>query len=347
MATVMLVWAGPLSPPGGPITSTNKTLQEVEPRIAVGPTTTPGTATTVFRITQPGSYYLTGNVFGPAGKSGVEIVANDVTLDLNGFEVLGAAGSLTGVLSTKTNVRVRNGVVTGWGRDGVQVSGSGSRVADIVARSNGQDGVQIGSFSQIVRCTAQGNGSAGIRASSQATVDACVASNNGSRGISAGGEVVVTKCVAVSNGSDGILTGSNAVIARCVSRFNKGKGIDVNGRGHVEACIAELNDDHGIEVTFDSIVLNNTCHNNGRGVTITDGAGVNIDGGDNRIEGNHVTSNDRGIATRIASNVIIRNTARSNLGGNFVVQAGDTFGPFLVVTAGSITSTNPWANISF
>jgi len=66
-------WAGPLDPPAGPVTSTYKTLTEVEPRTAINTTNTPGDADSLFKITQPGSYYLTGNITGVAAKHGIEI----------------------------------------------------------------------------------------------------------------------------------------------------------------------------------------------------------------------------------------------------------------------------------
>ena len=51
-----------LDPPVGPITSTFKTLTEVEPRIAINATNTPGDADSIYIISQPGSYYMTGNI---------------------------------------------------------------------------------------------------------------------------------------------------------------------------------------------------------------------------------------------------------------------------------------------
>src|SRR4051812_18571328 len=48
--------AGPLSPPVGPVVATMKTLSEVEPRIALSSTNTPGDGDSLFRITGPGSY---------------------------------------------------------------------------------------------------------------------------------------------------------------------------------------------------------------------------------------------------------------------------------------------------
>ena len=47
---------GPLTPPGAPA-PTMKSLDQVEPRIAVNSTNTPGGADSLYKITQPGSYY--------------------------------------------------------------------------------------------------------------------------------------------------------------------------------------------------------------------------------------------------------------------------------------------------
>ena len=65
--------AGPLNPPAGAISSTAKTLVEVEPRTAISSTNTPGDADSQFRITAPGSYYLTGNIAGVANRKAIEV----------------------------------------------------------------------------------------------------------------------------------------------------------------------------------------------------------------------------------------------------------------------------------
>ena len=72
--------AGGLTPPGAPA-PTMKTLDEVEPRIPIGPLTTPGDAGSVYRISQPGSYYLTGNLVGQANKCGIEIASSGVSVN--------------------------------------------------------------------------------------------------------------------------------------------------------------------------------------------------------------------------------------------------------------------------
>jgi hypothetical protein len=85
--------AGDLNPPAGPVAPTMKSLDDVEPRTAINAANTPGSANSVFRISQPGSYCLTGNVNGGAGLHGIQIESNNVTLDLNGFALMGTAAA--------------------------------------------------------------------------------------------------------------------------------------------------------------------------------------------------------------------------------------------------------------
>jgi hypothetical protein len=120
------VHAGPLDPPAGVVSPTHKTLTEVEPRTAINAANTPGDADSLFKITQPGSYYLTGNITGVAGKHGIEIVASGVTLDLNGFDLVGVAGmgAFDGVSASVPgliNITVVNGSIRSWGDEGVDL----------------------------------------------------------------------------------------------------------------------------------------------------------------------------------------------------------------------------------
>src|SRR5688572_4518206 len=80
---------GTLNPPGTPA-PTMKTLQQIEPRV---PVTTAGTSADYeFIISQPGSYYLQGNLL-VTRTNGIRIAAEGVTLDLNGFEIRRTAGA--------------------------------------------------------------------------------------------------------------------------------------------------------------------------------------------------------------------------------------------------------------
>jgi hypothetical protein len=157
--------AGPLTPPAGPVASTHKTLTEVEPRIAINSTNTPGdndATPSMFKITQPGSYYLAGNVAGVAGKIGIEVTAFGVTLDLNGFTLTGVAGSLSGISISSGGTEVRNGTVRNWGGDGIGGSGTHNRVVDVRAFNNAGMGIYAGNYSEARNCMSVSNGSHGI-----------------------------------------------------------------------------------------------------------------------------------------------------------------------------------------
>lgn len=98
---------GPLTPPGVPA-PTMKTLAQIEPRIdvlALG-------AQPPYIIAEPGSYYLSGNIIAANGQSGITILAQNVTLDLNGFTISSPFGGSTATaISSEQPAVIRNGFI--------------------------------------------------------------------------------------------------------------------------------------------------------------------------------------------------------------------------------------------
>ncbi len=121
----LLFGQGPLTPPPGVPAATMKRLDEVEARVNLSALNTPGDASSVFVITAPGSYYLTGNVAvtGAGGVvNGIKIYSDNVTLDLNGFTIssTNASAAGNGVLLAgsaaalgNANVTILNGTIKG------------------------------------------------------------------------------------------------------------------------------------------------------------------------------------------------------------------------------------------
>ena len=130
-------------------------------------------------ISEPGSYILTGNLTVPdENTSAIEVRADDVTLDLNGFAIQcsesnrsedgvscePSPGSGEGVTSffvsgensdTASNTVVRNGTIRGMATHGVNIN-SGF-VEGIQALENRGVGIRVGEGA-VTDCLARSNG---------------------------------------------------------------------------------------------------------------------------------------------------------------------------------------------
>jgi hypothetical protein len=90
-----------------------------------------------YNISATGSYKLSGNLTVPAGKDGIDIHSGSVTLDLNGFAIIGSgnSGAGFGVASPAQNITLKNGSVTNF-PIGLLLTGTGE-IADLNASGNG------------------------------------------------------------------------------------------------------------------------------------------------------------------------------------------------------------------
>lgn len=418
--------AGELDPPGAPA----PTQALIEPRIPVGPSTTPGVTNAVFAIDTPGSYYLTGDVAGESGKSAISIRTSGVTLDLNGFALRGVPGAFHAVSivqNSPTDVTIRNGVLADWPSNGVNGSGAvrvtvedlhvesvgttginvgaqgrvarcsiagavsngilvgehsldehcvvrqcgGDGIAGVtgavvrgcavdeagddgivlglsgVAESctltgGGGDGISTGAGSTVRGCTAQGNGSAGFRIGSSSTVVDCVALQN-RIGFDSEAQVTFAACTAQQNSpEEGFDLGAGNTATGCTAASNTSDGFFAGTGSTVQGCTARSNTGDGIHTTSDGLILNNVCASNGFN---GDGAGILASASGNRIDGNHVANNDRGIDINGTGNIILRNTARTNT-TDFDIFAGNDTGDIIDLTGvqGEFATGTAWSN---
>lgn len=368
---VGFVEAGELNPPAGAITATMKPLHQVEPRIAINATNTPAGGGGLYRITQPGSYYLTGNVSLIASQDGIVVSADGVTIDLNGFELVGTGSSNSGISTgSSKGCTVRNGTVRGWGHYGLQMSGSGHRLEGITVSQNTTAGIFLGNDSQVSACTMQLNLGHGISMGSNCSIRHSVASQNGTQGthygISAGHRCLVTGCVAnqnfgagirvnhggrvvdcqASNNGNGIITFTNGLVSGAMCQLKDSDGVNAGNGTTVRDSMCDSNGDDGIQVASDCVVVNNTCSDNGPSAS---GAGVYVVGNVTQIENNRLTNNRYGILTPASStnNFIVRNAARNNLGANFSVSAGNDLAPVITNPDSTFSGATPWSNFAY
>ena len=178
---------------------TMKSLDQIEPRIDVAKLS--GDSSNLYIISKPGSYYLSGNITGVAGKHGISVQADNVTLDLHGFALIGPGSTnFVGIYANQQNITVRNGTITGWAAG---ITATVALVEKLVLSSNSIVGITIGS---------------GI-------IKDCISSNNTGDGIDASGNCEISHCVAIRNSQNGIFAGDESTVEYCVVSLNGGTGI--------------------------------------------------------------------------------------------------------------------------
>ncbi len=155
-------------------------------------------APTVFPLTidAPGTYRLTSDLKVPSeDMTGIKINANDVTIDLGGFSIIGPTvclgspvecsptGSGQGILSDKNGTTVLNGTIRGMGGDGVALLGINGHVERVQVSSNGGNGISSMGPSTLSRNTVTANGAFGMLVLSGSTLSENTSQKNGKAGI--------------------------------------------------------------------------------------------------------------------------------------------------------------------
>jgi hypothetical protein len=187
-------------------------------------------------IWESGSCRLTSNL-DVSAESPINVIlisAPDVTLDLNGFSLIGPTvctgdplectptASAHGIVTTPAaeGVTVKNGAVRGiWGF-GVILQGDGSRVQNVRAISNGADGIVIRAAGMVTESVASSNGGNGIFSSEGSSVLGCVVEGNGGVGIALSFGSSVFDSVSRSNRLTGISPGLEGGFAGNVATDN-------------------------------------------------------------------------------------------------------------------------------
>jgi Right handed beta helix region len=313
---------GSLTPPGTPA-PTMKTLDQVEARTIVNATNTPGDATNTFIISQPGSYYLTGNITGASGKHGISIQANDVTLDLNGFALIsGGGGAFRGVNvpAAQTNFRIRNGSVRGWTDGGVRTDLATSTLAEklLLANNVGATGLALGNGSA-KDCVATGNAT-GFVVGNGAEIEDCAATAN-TTGFTANDRTQIIGCISTANTGVGFNCTSFVTLIDCTASRNgtsgSGGGIVVGGTCTVIRCNASRNIPSGVGITAGTgcTIADCTAGSNGLDGILAD-SGSTVRGCTAQANGNYgveVTGNCH----------VIGNTCDQNNGGLYATGNGN------------------------
>ncbi len=347
-------YAGKLEPsaPPGP---TMKTLNEVEPRMAVQSLS--GDANSLYVISQPGSYYLTGNITGEPNKCGIMIAANNVTLDLMGFSLIGVPVSKDGICvqyretdeplpieEVSFNFCIRNGTICNWGGNGIDaydmfllidggvVEGkvlvhSNSELLNVSIHGNVESGFcGRNCYTHMEDVSFCNNGGSGVNAyDAYLTIEGIDAHKNNGHGLCVDGNSCchMEDVSFTYNGGNGMhILGmmTNVDAYSTTSSHNGGNGMYVNITGesycHMEQVSFNSNDGNGVEIL--GMMTNVDAYSTTSGHN--GGSGIIINGSGNLNQCTVVGNCDNGIETGTGSTV--RNcTARGNTADGIVVPS--------------------------
>lgn len=265
------------------------------------------------KITQ--STVLTGDV-GPCGV-GIEIGADNIVVDLNGFTVSGTVGTGEegGIkMFNRSNVIIRNGTVTGFDT-GVYVETStrititGMTVTGNVGRGNYDEGIQfyLSDRNNVIKNTITGNGhGAGVAVydGSYNIIDSNVIENNNVRGIDQTHGSQQNIGVRVFYLGDRLAPTTGNIVSNNIVRGNGLDGIQFS------------------RFTVGNTAKSNTVTGNGlTGGSSRDGDGIALFGRGNYVQDNQVRGNGQsgihaytgGTGNYIQRNIALGNNAGPNL----------------------------------
>ncbi len=259
-------------------------------------------------ITESGSYCLTQNLTHTDRYTNAIVVdANNVTIDLGGYSLIGPTTSYNetccGIfMDMHSNIEIRNGTITNFPNRGIFSDNSGDtlgsagiRIISVRVTRTGAEGIVLWGFHHtVMNCTVT---------NTQLELD------QGYGGITCHSLSLVTGNVVARHNIVGILTGSGCTVrGNTISECSYGI-IPGDGCSIIDNTISYVADGIRVGDTAGCLVKGNTIRECARN-------GINIEGLDNAIEENLVTSSEVGFYFALGQNVYANNRALYN-GTNF------------------------------
>lgn len=332
-----------------------------------------------YLISESGSYYFTDTIYISGGNSdGIEITASNVTLDLNGFALIGDDNTDDGIIINGNNIIIKNGIITRWGGDGIEGRNTSQVMLDNLKSSdNGSNGMIINNNSLIINSQSMRNGSNGINSDDSNIIFNTITSENVGEGIEVSIGSIVINSQSYSNEDYGINTLNGSLIDNCSANGNSA-GI-YEGIGNIIInSFAYDNSTYGIYAGSAGLIMNNVCNYNGscrrNNSCTSDGHGTGIWARINAFVHQNTCSNNyfgiiseqrdviisenyalnsyhAGIISSEEECIFLNNYTQNNGGnpisgspyssGNFDLGATGAYGPIInVSTAGDISNTS-------
>src|SRR5688572_23236949 len=347
----------------GPLAPTGPTMRQIYDKIAVTDDgvaearipiqSLPASPTALYRISQRGVYYMTDNITGVAGLAAIEIDADDVEIECDGFCFIGVPGTRQGIVATSPHhaIGVYDAGFVEWQETCIDLSTSTDCYAEEVwCRSCnctsplGLGAIALGDGGTIDDCNVFQCQSAHLRTGSSGILEECVMRDCTDSSMISTGPAVVEDNFLLNLSPGGIAVSSGAVVIG--NRLVSSSGIAVGG---------------------DSVVSENDLQQCGGGITVSGssstveenhvssgGTGVEVTGSRVLVDGNSVTGcTGTGIAISGTQCLVVRNSVSSPPGGTpYSIGGGNSYGSIVsAVGSGDLgslgISLDAWINFEF
>jgi hypothetical protein len=338
-------------------------LADIEPRTVINAINTPENEEALFVISRPGSYYLAGNVTVPAGKVGIVIDADEVTLDLGGFAMLGETdpailGGIRCGDGGRRGITVRNGTIGRAGAYAIDLAHDGgrqSRVRDVVT-SQSDVGIRVGPGSLVSDCDVLEAGEPGLEAGDESIISRCRVHRYDAapRGIKVGSSAIISECSTIGPYATGIEGGESLNAHDCLLDSETDVAMIAGAGGMITDCIARGCRGDGIRLESESLARGNHIQMIG---AVGGVAGVCATGWRNVITDGEVTALSVGGKAALdlegALNMAVRHAFHADVELPLLAASGNAwsiiagaFSAFSGNTGGvELASDNPDANI--
>ncbi len=176
-----------------------------------------------YTISKSGAYYLSKNLEENKNDvGGITIEADNVTIDLSGFSLIGLGTGTTleptyGIyMNGRSNAEIKNGIIRNFKSHGIYESnnvGNSHRIINVRVINNGEKGINLLGNNHIVKdCTVSSNGNHGLDIGTGSLVISNTSFNNGGSGF-----YITTGCSVKDNTSSlnqqyGIFLGENNLV---------------------------------------------------------------------------------------------------------------------------------------
>lgn len=190
------------------------------------------------------SFIVVRNLFSQGGDCLI-VNSNNVTIDLNGFTLIGV-GTGKGISASASvhGLTVRNGTVKGFAI-GISLGGNGNLVENVHVEENTDTGMVLGAGSLAHSVIVQGNFQSGVVLSTACTLKDSIVRANGntpdSRGLSVGPGSTVTGNTVWANTGTGLFAASGSTVAGNTVLDTLGVGISATCPSNVVQNTATAN----------------------------------------------------------------------------------------------------------